>query len=84
MKDDPMVAEGYACILSRLNAQMSTEEMNEEDDDLPVFGDNLMDLMNAGGDYPMAIEDLSDDEKEDYMIRDTDALIVAGKIVLIS
>ena len=30
-----------------------------------MFGDNLMDLMNAGGQYPMAIEDLSDDEKED-------------------
>lgn len=29
----------------------------------------------------MAIEDLSDDEKEDYFIKDTDALIVAGKIV---
>lgn len=55
--------------------------MDEEDDDLPCFGDNLQDLMNAPGNYPMAIEDLSDDEKEDYYIRDTDALIVAGKIV---
>jgi periodic tryptophan protein 1 len=55
--------------------------MEQEEDDLPVFGDNLMDLMNAGGQYPMAIEDLSDDEKEDYYIKDSDALIVAGKIV---
>lgn len=29
----------------------------------------------------MAIEDISDDEKEDFYIKDTDALIVAGKIV---
>jgi hypothetical protein len=30
--------------------------MNDEDDeDLPVFGDNLKDLMNAGGSYPIAV-----------------------------
>ena len=29
----------------------------------------------------MGAEELSDDEKEDYYIKDTDALIVAGKIV---
>ena len=29
----------------------------------------------------MALEDLSDDEKEDYYIKETDALIVAGKVV---
>lgn len=57
------------------------EEMEQEEDDLPVFGDNLMELMNSQGGYPMAVEDLSDDEKEDYYIKDTDALIVAGKIV---
>lgn len=50
---------------------------------MPVFGDNLMEMMNTNGNYPMAIEDLSDDEKEDYFIKDTDALIVAGKIVFI-
>lgn len=55
--------------------------MEQEEDDLPVFGDNLMELMNTNGKYPMAIEDLSDDEKEDYYIKDTDAIIVAGKIV---
>lgn len=48
---------------------------------MPVFGDNLMEMMNSNGNYPMAVEDLSDDEKEDYYIKDTDALIVAGKIV---
>lgn len=37
--------------------------------------------MNTNGKYPMAVEDLSDDEKDDYYIKDTDALIVAGKIV---
>lgn len=50
---------------------------------MPVFGDNLMELMHSGGKYPMAVEDLSDDEKEDYYIKDTDALIVAGKIVIL-
>lgn len=50
---------------------------------MPVFGDNLMEMMNSSGKYPMAIEDLSDDEKEDYYIKDTDALIVAGKIVVL-
>jgi len=57
--------------------------MEEEEEDMPVFGDNLMEMMNTGGKYPMAIEDLSDDEKEDYYIKDTDALIVAGKIVIL-
>jgi hypothetical protein len=56
--------------------------MEQEEDDLPVFGDNLMELMNTNGKYPMTIEDLSDDEKEDYYIKDTDAIIVAGKIVI--
>lgn len=51
---------------------------------MPVFGDNLMELMHTGGKYPMAVEDLSDDEKEDYYIKDTDALIVTGKIVCLS
>jgi hypothetical protein len=55
--------------------------MEEEEEDMPVFGDNLMEMMNTNGKYPMAVEDLSDDEKEDYYIKDTDALIVAGKIV---
>lgn len=55
--------------------------MEEEEEDMPVFGDNLMELMHTGGKYPMTVEDLSDDEKEDYYIKDTDALIVAGKIV---
>ena len=55
--------------------------MEEEEEDMPVFGDNLMEMMNTNGNYPMAVEDLSDDEKEDYYIKDTDALIVAGKIV---
>lgn len=65
--------------------QEYNEEMEQEEDDMPVFGDNLMEMMNSGnGNYPMAIEDLSDDEKEDYYIKDTDALIVAGKIVLSS
>jgi len=27
------------------------------------------------------VDDLEDDEKEDYFIKDTDALIVTGKIV---
>jgi len=42
-----------------------------------------MEMMNSSGKYPMAIEDLSDDEKEDYYIKDSDALIVAGKIVIL-
>ena len=54
--------------------------MDEEDDDMPVFGDNVRELM-LKGEYPMGADELSDDEKEDYYIKDTDALIVAGKIV---
>lgn len=70
-------------MICRLNQQEANRMNNEdeEDDDLPVFGDNFQDLMNAQDKYPLAIEDLSDDEKEDYYIKDTDALIVAGKIV---
>lgn len=30
------------------------------------------------------VDDLEEDEKEDYFIRDTDALIVTGKIVITS
>jgi hypothetical protein len=29
--------------------------MEQEEDDMPVFGDNLMELMNGGGQYPLAI-----------------------------
>lgn len=73
MRNDPMVAQG-------LNQQEYNEQIEEEEEDMPVFGDNLMEMMNTNGNYPMAIEDLSDDQKEDYFIKDTDALIVAGKI----
>lgn len=65
MKADPMVAEGL---------------MEEEYDDLPVFGDNVADMVNAHSQYPLAVEELSDDEREDYYIKDSDALIVAGKV----
>jgi|JI6StandDraft_1071083.scaffolds.fasta_scaffold224665_2 hypothetical protein len=55
--------------------------MEEEYDDLPVFGDNVADMVNAHSQYPLAVEELSDDEREDYYIKDSDALIVAGKVV---
>lgn len=71
MKEDPDVQEGI---------REYGVEMEEEEEDMPVYGDNLMEMMNTNGKYPMAIEELSDDEKEDYYIKDTDALIVAGKI----
>lgn len=32
----------------------------------------------------MAIEDMEDEEKEDYYIKETDALIIAGKVVRLS
>jgi hypothetical protein len=35
--------------------QKYDEEMEQEEDDLPVFGDNLMELMNSQGGYPMAV-----------------------------
>ena len=28
----------------------------EEEEDLPVFGDNVVELMKSGGNYPMAVE----------------------------
>jgi len=37
--------------------------------------------MNSNVQYPMAVEDISDEEKEDYFIKESDALIVAGKVV---
>lgn len=54
--------------------------MEEEDVDMPIFGDNIAEMIQSNSIYPMAVEDLSDDEKEDYYIKDTDALIVAGKV----
>lgn len=64
--------------------------MQGQDDDLPVFGQDMTN--NQGIDnYPdvllalfQMVDDLEEDEKEDYFIRDTDALIVTGKIVFIS
>jgi periodic tryptophan protein 1 len=57
-------------------------DMDEEDDDMPIFGDNVRELaQKGGGGYPLGADDLSDDEREDYYIKDTDALIVVGKIV---
>jgi len=50
---------------------------------MPIFGDNVRELAQKGGNYPLGADDLSDDEKEDYYIKDTDALIVAGKIVFL-
>ena len=57
---------------------------------MPIFGDDINEMMNSKSNYPMvfsiiikAIEDLSDDEKDDFYIKDTDALIVAGKVVRI-
>ena len=32
-------------------------------DDMPIFGDNIAEMMRNGDNYPMGIEDLSDDEK---------------------
>ena len=58
--------------------------MEEEDVDMPIFGDNIVEMIQSNSKYPMAVEDLSDDEKEDYYIKDTDALIVAGKVVPLS
>ena len=55
--------------------------MEEEDIDMPIFGDNIAEMIKSNSKYPMAVEDISDDEKEDYYIKDTDALIVAGKVV---
>lgn len=53
---------------------------DQQGDDLPAFGNNLAEF-GQNQHYPMALEDLSDDEKEDYYIKDSDALIVAGKVV---
>jgi hypothetical protein len=35
--------------------------MDEEDDDMPIFGDDVRELAQKGGSYPMGADDLSDD-----------------------
>lgn len=52
--------------------------MDEDDEDnMPIFGDDINQLMNSKSNYPMvcflllskAIQDLSDDEKDDFYIK---------------
>jgi len=53
--------------------------------DLPIFaGETHEDIDKHGNQYPEYFEDESDEEKEDYTIKDTDALIISGKIVTIN
>lgn len=32
----------------------------DEEDDMPAFGEDFMEMANEGGPYPFAVEDLSD------------------------
>ena len=41
----------------------------DQEEELPVFGDNIPEMMMSNSKYPMAVEQLSDDEKEDYYIK---------------
>ena len=39
----------------------SLMEEEDEEDDLPVFGDNVAEMINANSQYPLAVEELSDE-----------------------
>jgi len=48
----------------------------DEEENMPIFGDDMLELMNSKSNYPMvqlsiiqAIEDLSDDERDDFYIK---------------
>lgn len=43
-----------------------------------MFGQDI--LNGEPGNYPEMVEDLEEDEKEDYFIKETDLLIVTGKV----
>ena len=45
---------------------------------MPVFGQDFPNV--DAGNYPEMVEDLEEDEKEDYFIKETDLLIVTGKV----
>lgn len=60
-------------------------EMEQEGEPgLPVFAGEIEDLKNEKNideeGHPIGIDDVSDEEKEDYQIKPTDALIIAGKV----
>lgn len=50
---------------------------------LPIFvAETTEDIKKIGNDdYPLYFDEDSEEEKEDYIIKATDALIIAGKIV---
>ncbi len=65
-------------ILFSLLQSEPTDNMMDEDEEenMPIFGDDMLELMNSKSNYPMvqlfiiqAIEDLSDDERDDFYIK---------------
>lgn len=57
MKSDPMVREGYFFILFSLLQSEPTDNMMDEDDEdnMPIFGDDMVELMNSKSNYPMVL-----------------------------
>jgi len=74
MKEDPDVR--------KKKKEMELEEDYDEGDNLPVFvAETTEDIEKIGNDnYPMYFDEDSEEEKEDYTIKETDALVIAGKI----
>lgn len=60
---------------------MEFEEMSEEDN-MPVFvsESSLLKGHKVDNDYPDVFEDISEEEKEDYTIKSSDAMIVGAKV----
>ncbi|KAM3138279.1 hypothetical protein pb186bvf_009555 [Paramecium bursaria] len=78
MKQDPKANKNLKKDLSNI---VEIEEDSDEDK-LPVFCQDVEQFARQGYDdeYPVAFEDMSDEEREDYQIKSSDALIIAAKI----
>lgn len=65
---------------------MGSADPDEEDAAAPVFAnETLMDgEARARDGYPQEFDEDSEDDVEDYTIKQTDCLVVAGKIVAAS
>ncbi|CAD8104438.1 unnamed protein product [Paramecium sonneborni] len=79
MKQDKLINKNLTQDLGKIQEQ----DEDSSGDNLPVFCQDLemhgkQQLPDDG--YPVAIEDLSDEEKEDYQIKSSDALVIAAKI----
>ncbi|KAL4486038.1 hypothetical protein ABPG72_003972 [Tetrahymena utriculariae] len=87
MKKDPLVKKNANRELGKeIEDENEFEDVDDDDEEesLPVFAQEIEMLKNENmvdqDGNPLGFDDMSEEEKEDFQIKPTDALIVAAKI----